>query len=198
MTSAVPATVLFVLTARPARLYAESAQPPIACSDPNIQACTGKNAGDPCTFTNAVDAATTFDTFCRTSACEPDAGVPITALACEFVVPCITPAQVDNCTGKSPGDVCGDGGHCTIEHCPIFDAGAWDGSTELACITLPQPVPTPDAGPNGNDASADAGTTDRGCTCDAAGTSSGPAAGSFAALLIALTAFARSRARSKP
>src|SRR4029077_882037 len=74
MSSTVPAAVLFILTARPARLYAESAVPPPRGTAPNFEACSGKAANNACTFTYGNDAATSVNAFCHTSSCAPDGG----------------------------------------------------------------------------------------------------------------------------
>lgn len=200
MSASVPVAVIFVLTARPARLYAESASPPTKCTDPNIVACAAKSAGDTCAFMYGNDASTTLNAFCTTSACIPDdGGASVASLACALVGPCVTQLEVDDCAGKAQSDLCnGDAGRCELEHCPIADAGQWDGGSELACIALPPPV-TSDASADAAaavGAEPDASATSTGCTCDATGAPSG-AAGSIAGLLLAMLAVVRSRASAR-
>ena len=197
MSTSVPAAVLFVLMASPARLYAETGQPLAKCSDPNVAACATKSAADTCTFTFGGDASTTLNAFCTTSACVPDdGGATVTALACALVAPCITQLEVDDCSGKSPGDSCnGDAGRCELQHCPVTDAGQWDGGSELACIALPPPVALDASADAAVGAEPDASATSNGCSCDAAGSPTG-VVGSIAALVLALVAVVRSRSGS--
>lgn len=81
----VPVVVAFVLTARPARLYAESAPPAPSCETLDTKSCDGKLANDPC-----GDGATGYQcqlTYCRR---ETEAGATSgfeSKLACRYVPP---------------------------------------------------------------------------------------------------------------
>lgn len=197
MSACVPATVIFVLTAHLARLYAETGQPLAKCTDPNFEACATKATGDPCTFTYGNDASTTLNAFCTTSSCIPDGGASVQALTCALVTPCITQVEVDDCSGKAAGDLCnGDAGRCALEHCPIADAGPWDGGSALACIPVPPPVGIDASADAAVGAEPDASDTARGCSCDATGSPTG-VIGSIAGFLLAMIAVVRSRSRSR-
>jgi len=76
LTASVPLAVVFVLTARPARLYAETAAPPSPCTDPDFEACAGKNSGAACAWDGATGT-------CQSTLCQdPDSGYFVGGLHC--------------------------------------------------------------------------------------------------------------------
>lgn len=215
LTLGVPAAVFFVLTANPARLYAEAGLPPPLCTAEEVTACSGLSNGATCAYDGGSGT-------CQSELCQADAG-NISALRCRpVVVPaCASGLQIADCVGKTVGESCGSsggGGHCGTLQCPTADGGT---EPTLACLYTGAEIdteagPPKEAGP-GNDGStgqdsggSDAGTNgkndasptpygddtvdDSSCSCTVVG---GGASGlaSFAALGLALAAIARRRRR---
>lgn len=84
-------TVAFVLTAGPARLYAESAPPPPSCDSPEVTACADASAGSACNQGGTPGT-------CESRLCDDrDAGGSRSALRC---VPVAKPGPSP--TGSSP------------------------------------------------------------------------------------------------
>jgi MYXO-CTERM domain-containing protein len=211
VTLGVPATVLFALTANPARLYAEVGLPPPACSAPEVTSCADASAGTLCAYDGGPSSGV-----CTSSTCsEPDAGF-VTALKCmQFVSNCATQPQLDDCVGKSVGDSCGStgsSGNCGLLNCPIADGGT---EPTLACLYTgaeipPEAGPKEDASPSGDASPGDSGkpgsdgsttnpstppaSDDEGCSCAMVGGPSG-ALGSSVGLLVAALAMMRRRRR---
>jgi hypothetical protein len=74
-----PALFLFVLTARPARLYAESSTAPVpttSCANLAVAPCEGKATAEACT-TSGGKAGT-----CKSTACKKEDGTATSVLTC--------------------------------------------------------------------------------------------------------------------
>src|SRR5258708_5836321 len=79
VTGSVPLTVLAALTANPARLYAESGLPGLACTAPEVEACAAKSSGETCAWDAGAGT-------CSPSGCtNADSGAYVAALQCFFV-----------------------------------------------------------------------------------------------------------------
>lgn len=128
-----PVAVLFVLTARPARIYAESAQL-ATCDTELFVACASETQGAICPPQGTVER------FCQPSACDADdggAGKPLQALACQVPPTCGLPGAVAACTGKASADTCTQGGAagtCQVLGCAFADGGP---RREIGCIVTP-------------------------------------------------------------
>ena len=183
LAAVVPATVLFVLTARPARLYAESSS--WECSSPFVTSCEGLTHGARC-------GEPGNEGYCQPVACYSDAGVVQKGLLCSVPPVCVQKDRQVLCDGKVVGQACGEtgsGDRCTAVACPFPDGGP---GTQLACeappdaaSSSPPPSSAGSALPSGEEDSEG---------CNAAGnttTASGVAFG----LILAVAAFIR-RARA--
>src|SRR5690349_1118309 len=104
LTVGVPAAVFFVLTANPARLYAEAGLPPAVCSAEVITTCASADAGATCTYDGGSGK-------CQADLCQSDAGI-VSALRCRPEEPpfCAQQTQIDDCMGKTVGQKCGSTG----------------------------------------------------------------------------------------
>lgn len=214
LTVGVPAAVFFVLTANPARLYAEAGLPPAVCSAEVITTCANADAGATCSYDGGSGK-------CQADLCmSVDAGGTISTLRCRPEEPpfCAAQNQIDDCVGKTVGQSCGStggSGNCGTLQCPTIDGGT---QPTLVCLYTGAEIdteagPPKEAGP-GNDASpgSDAGTgsdaspntspeddngvADDGCSCGVVGQSASSIA-MFPALGLALAALARRRARRR-
>jgi MYXO-CTERM domain-containing protein len=116
----VPLLVLFVATAAPARLYAEAAAPPPACSTPPDPACDGSQAGAACTS----DAGAGL---CVATRCSQDGGVFVDELVCgPFPAEAgAADASPDTGTPGPASDASADGA--------ANDAGSGGGSSSSGC-----------------------------------------------------------------
>ncbi len=96
-TWAVPLAVFFVLTAGPARLYAETAPPPPACTAPEIEACSGKDGGA-CVVDGSVGV-------CMQRLCmHTDGSSPLVVdtAACVFLTPADANSDADASSDANP------------------------------------------------------------------------------------------------
>jgi hypothetical protein len=156
----VPATIALVLTAHPARLYAEAGVPWPSCTDPQFDTCAGKAVGASCDADGAPG-------FCAQTYCSnPEAGLfsSFDAGVCTPYQPCVTQMQIDDCTGKATNSPCGDGGQgtCVDTYCNYL----YDGPANVrACFySGPQQDAAPDA----------AAAEEAGGSADGGGGSPGP------------------------
>jgi MYXO-CTERM domain-containing protein len=184
----VPAAVFFAIAARPARLYAEAGVA-LSCSAPEVTACAGQSANDPCLDGGAGT--------CQPAQCvDQDAGAFVPTLVCVPPAPCAPQARIDECNGQSLGAPCSVGA-CVPVSCPTADGGEL-----LVCMNSGgQPLEagaaadaSPDGGGGAGDAGATSGGNGAGCSCDAAGGTRGGAGAAFG-LLLALLALHRAQRR---
>lgn len=211
VTLGVPAVAFFVVTASPARLYAEAAPAPSACTAPDVTACADAAASSACAYDGGSG-------FCQSALCtNPDSGTTDVALVCKpFVSNCASESQRADCVGKSVAAACGTnvsgGGHCGFLNCGSVDGGT---TPTLVCLYTggelqPEAGPKEDSGPAPDAAKNDAAPTgdgststtpppasdDEGCSvavAGAPGSALGPAATLFAMALAAITSRRRRR-----
>jgi hypothetical protein len=182
LAAAVPAFVAFVLTVRPAEVFAEAGVAPPICAAASGP-CDGRAFGESCAP----------DKICVLTSCRSDAGETARASLCaaDPANSCSTPVGLALCAGKAEGAPCGEDHVCETFSCPTADGGA---TPLLRCVphssaaseppggtasASPSPPPSPSSG------------TDGGCS-----SSRGEAGGSSAiGMVFALSLYLRSRRR---
>jgi hypothetical protein len=95
--ASIPATVLLALTARPARLYAEVGPYPPACTAPEVEVCSGKSSGDPCSYDGGAGVCGLY--FCIAN---PEAGIG-SEIQAQTCMPASPPAPDAGADGRADG-----------------------------------------------------------------------------------------------
>lgn len=139
ITVGVPVAVFFVLTAAPARLYAESATDAGSCTTAPTVACADAAAGGACTSSENSGMSV-----CQPALCNGVAGgPPAIVLRCTT---CASDEELADCVGKDAGATCGPPNAWYTYRCSESRCAVTDGATPLLACNAETPLP-PDAGP---------------------------------------------------